>query len=139
MVLTSSDSYHTNFRGTKPYTGANHTSLVHFLCMSSMRVLMIPSFYLCEFLFQEHKRLLSCLSYQSLRIKTSLFPLVDSYHHSQKYVINIQDKENVLSILKLCINAIVFLVFFETILPYSVIKLKIPLSRSLLQSINVLP
>jgi hypothetical protein len=36
----------------------------------------------------------------------------------------------VLSILKLCINAIVFLVFLETIFSYSLIKLDTPLSGS---------
>jgi hypothetical protein len=47
-----------------------------------------------------------------------------------------QDKEDILSILKLCINAIVFLVSLKTILSYSLIKPEIPLSRSLLHTIN---
>lgn len=58
---------------------------------------------------------------------------------AKKYFINIQDKENVLFILKHCIIAVVFLVFIENKFSYNLIKLEIPLFGSLLQSINGLP
>jgi hypothetical protein len=51
---------------------------------------------------------------------------------SQKYVIDIQNKEDILSFLKLYINAIVFHVFLKTKLIDSLIKLEIPMSRCFL-------
>jgi hypothetical protein len=57
-------------------------SLKNSLCMTFVKVLIPPYFYLNESQFPTHRKLHQDLSYQSVRIKSPLFLIVSEHHYS---------------------------------------------------------